>query len=79
MALYMALTRFIDFMRRADTRNGAQGRNRTGTVLLPRDFKSLASTNFATWASSRLFIYSLELQLLSTTTPSWHQKKHFGG
>ncbi len=30
--------------------NGAQGRNRTGTVLPPRDFKSLASTNFATWA-----------------------------
>ncbi len=29
---------------------GAQGRNRTGMVLPPRDFKSLASTCFATWA-----------------------------
>ena len=29
---------------------GARGRNRTGTVFLPRDFKSLASTNFATRA-----------------------------
>jgi hypothetical protein len=29
---------------------GARGRNRTGTVLPPRDFKSLASTNFATRA-----------------------------
>ena len=28
--------------------SGARGRNRTGTVFLPRDFKSLASTNFAT-------------------------------
>jgi hypothetical protein len=27
--------------------NGARSRNRTGTVLPPRDFKSLASTNFA--------------------------------
>lgn len=31
-------------------RFGAQGRNRTGMVLPPRDFKSLASTCFATWA-----------------------------
>ena len=30
--------------------SGARGRNRTGTVFLPRDFKSLASTNFATRA-----------------------------
>ena len=29
----------------------AQGRSRTGTGLLPRDFKSLASTNFATRAT----------------------------
>ncbi len=29
---------------------GAQGRSRTGTVFLPGDFKSPASTNFATWA-----------------------------
>ena len=27
--------------------NGARSRNRTGTVFPPRDFKSLASTNFA--------------------------------
>ena len=26
---------------------GARTRTRTGTVFLPRDFKSLASTNFA--------------------------------
>ena len=32
--------------------HGAQGRTRTGTVLPPRDFKSLASTNFATWANA---------------------------
>ena len=31
-------------------KNGARGRNRTGMVLPPRDFKSLASTCFATWA-----------------------------
>ena len=29
---------------------GAQSRNRTGTAFLPRDFKSLVSTNFTTWA-----------------------------
>ena len=32
--------------------NGARGRTRTGTELPPRDFKSLASTNFATRANS---------------------------
>ena len=31
-------------------KNGARGRTWTGTVLPPRDFKSLASTNFATRA-----------------------------
>ena len=31
---------------------GAQSRNRTGTAFLPRDFKSLVSTNFTTWAES---------------------------
>ena len=31
--------------------NGARGRTRTGTVLLPGDFKSPASTDFATRAS----------------------------
>ncbi len=30
---------------------GAGGRTRTGMVLLPRDFKSLASTSFATPAA----------------------------
>ena len=30
--------------------DGASGRNRTGTDLTPRDFKSRASTNFATEA-----------------------------
>ena len=31
--------------------DGARGRTRTGTALRPRDFKSLASTNFATQAA----------------------------
>ena len=30
--------------------HGAQSRNRTGTPVKARDFKSLASTNFAIWA-----------------------------
>ena len=38
---------------------GAQGRNRTGTVLPPRDFKSLASTNFATWASGWAYFINI--------------------
>jgi hypothetical protein len=33
---------------------GARGRSRTGTVFPPRDFKSLASTNFATRALRRV-------------------------
>ena len=32
-------------------KNGASGRNRTGTPVKARDFKSRASTNFATEAS----------------------------
>ena len=32
---------------------GARGRNRTGTPLRARDFKSLVSTNFTTRADSR--------------------------
>lgn len=32
-----------------DLINGARGRTRTGTVSLPTDFESVASTNFATW------------------------------
>ena len=41
--------------RSAQTRSapGARGRTRTGTALRPRDFKSLASTNFATRARVR--------------------------
>ncbi len=35
---------------------GARGRTRTGTGLPPRDFKSLASTNFATRAAGLLAI-----------------------
>ena len=31
---------------------GARGRNRTGTVLLPVDFESTASTNFTTRATA---------------------------
>ncbi len=41
---------------RSFTHNGAQGRTRTVTVLPPGDFKSPASTNFATWASDDWFI-----------------------
>ena len=37
--------------------SGARGRNRTGTVFLPRDFKSLASTNFATRAQCGLSLH----------------------
>ena len=35
---------------------GARGRNRTGTAVKPRDFKSLVSTNFTTrarWVEAR--------------------------
>ena len=35
------------------TQFGARDRSRTGTALRPRDFKSLASTNFATRAELR--------------------------
>ena len=31
--------------------DGARSRTRTGTALLPRDFKSLVSTNFTTRAN----------------------------
>ena len=41
--------------------DGAQGRNRTGTPVKARDFKSLASTNFATWAYS---VWAFYLALL---------------
>ena len=34
---------------------GAGDRDRTGTVLLPRDFKSLASANSATPATERYY------------------------
>ena len=35
-----------------EDRDGARSRTRTGTALLPRDFKSLVSTNFTTRADS---------------------------
>ena len=35
--------------------HGARGRTRTGTVLLPTDFESVASTSFTTRASALLF------------------------
>ena len=35
---------------------GTSGRTRTGTAFLPRDFKSLVSTNFTTRACNLLFI-----------------------
>ncbi len=43
-------------LKRGFVHNGAQGRTRTVTVLPPGDFKSPASTNFATWASDDWFI-----------------------
>ena len=46
--LGIANSRMKDFYLMINT--GARGRNRTGMVLPPRDFKSLASTNFATRA-----------------------------
>ena len=45
---------------------GASGQNRTGTVLPPRDFKSLASTNFATEATSDVLV---ELRILHYAVP----------
>ena len=42
---------------------GASGRSRTGTAVKPRDFKSLASTNFATEAVmsfARTALYNIE-------------------
>ena len=48
--------------------DGAQGRNRTGTPVKARDFKSLASTNFATWAYSEwTFYYFVLLRNLLTS------------
>ena len=44
--------------------NGARGRTRTGTVLPPRDFKSLASTNFATRAREWSYIAALILSIV---------------
>lgn len=38
---------FQDFMGCLEARNGAPSRGRTGTIKKSRDFKSLASTNFA--------------------------------
>jgi hypothetical protein len=36
-----------------ESSENARGRTRTGTGFPPRDFKSLASTNFATRATAR--------------------------
>ena len=50
----------------SDTRKlcfGAQDRNRTGTVLPPADFKSAASTNFATRAGATGHCTQLQRQL----------------
>ena len=49
----------------------AQSRDRTDTVLLPKDFKSFAPTNYATRAyrlPTALTIGSLTLQLNSQAT-----------
>ena len=39
--------------------NGAQGRTRTGTVSLPVDFESTASTNFTTRAKNKYLILKM--------------------
>ncbi len=54
--------------------NGAQRRNRTGTVLPPRDFKSLASTNFATWADDIFTTLNTLTRLIAVvlTTTVYH-------
>lgn len=44
--------------------HGARGRTRTGTVLLPTDFESVASTSFTTRASaSSLYMISYILTI----------------
>ncbi len=48
------------FKKKALEFDGARGRNRTGTVLLPRDFKSLASTYFATRAAQSALLLERE-------------------
>ena len=35
-----------------ESKDGARARSRTGTAIRPRDFKSLASTSFATRANA---------------------------
>ena len=44
---------------------GARARSRTGTAIRPRDFKSLASTSFATRADT---VFVTDKQLLSDCT-----------
>ena len=53
--------------------SGAWDRNRTGTVLPPRDFKSLASTYSATQA---LFVFSLNIKwrLFSDHCGEWSDR-----
>ena len=66
-------------------RFGARGRNRTGTVFPPRDFKSLASTNFATrairnglyyyatfggWGRNRTGVHGVAVRCITTLPPS---------
>ena len=41
--------------------NGARGRNRTGTPLRARDFKSLVSTNFTTRADGTSSLNNMKL------------------
>lgn len=53
----MSLAYFKNY---CECNSGARGRTRTGTVLPPRDFKSLASTNFATRACV-LSIFHIEI------------------
>ena len=43
------------FLENDNTTDGARGRTRTGTVSLPTDFESVASTSFTTRASTILY------------------------
>ena len=54
---------------------GARDRNRTGTLLPARDFKSLVSTNFTTraknggWSRNRTGVHGVAVRCM-TTLPS---------
>ena len=56
-----------------NSKNGARSRSRTGTVFPPRDFKSLASTNFAIRARMGRST-SERTDSLSGESPKWRRR-----